>query len=64
MNNYAEGPEIPLGFGMALAQNEAAMEQFARLPEEEKQALLSGARGVGSAREMKEYVNSIVSRGE
>ncbi len=51
--------ELPLGFGMALAQNEAAMQRFAALPEAEKQAVLQQAHAVGSKREMQQLVARI-----
>ena len=51
--------ELPLGFGMALAQNEAAMQRFAALPEAEKQAVLQQAHAVGSKQEMQQLVARI-----
>ena len=50
---------LPLGLGMALAQNSTAMERFARLPENEQQAVIDGARQVRSKQEMQVYVNKI-----
>ena len=35
--------ELPLGFGMALAQNEAAMHVFEAMTDAEKQAVWSSA---------------------
>lgn len=58
-----KGKELPLGFGMALAQNEAAMQQFESLSDSEKQAVLQQARGVNSEREMQQLVAGIVSGG-
>lgn len=51
--------ELPLGFGMALAQNEAAMHQFERLSETEKQALLQQAHDVRSKAEMRQLVSGL-----
>ena len=51
--------ELPLGFGMALAQNEAAMQRFEALPEAEKQAVLQQAHAVDSKREMQQLVARI-----
>lgn len=48
--------ELPLGFGMALAQDVTAMERFAALPQAEKQAVIDGTRAVGSKTEMQAYV--------
>lgn len=51
--------EVPLGFGMALAQNEKALETFAGLDERQKQRLLYDARHVRSKNEMQNLVNRI-----
>ncbi len=53
------GIELPLGFGMALAQNEAAMQRFEALSEAEKQAVLQQAHAVGSKREMQQLISRI-----
>lgn len=50
---------LPLGLGMALAQNSTAMEKFARMPENEQQSLIDGARQVRSKQEMQAYVDRI-----
>ncbi len=51
--------ELPLGFGMALAQNEAAMRQFERMSETEKQAILHQAHNVHSKAEMRRLVSGL-----
>lgn len=51
--------ELPLGFGMALAQNERAMAAFEALSETEKQAVLAKTHGVQSKQEMHALVNSL-----
>lgn len=51
--------ELPLGFGMALAQNEAAMRQFEALSDSEKQAVIQQTHSVRSKREMRQLVNSL-----
>lgn len=53
--------ELPLGFGMALAQNEAAMHRFESLSPEEKAAVIEKTHSVGSKREMRNLVNSLLS---
>lgn len=58
-----EGKELPLGFGMALALNEAAMQRFESLTDSEKQAILRQAHNVNSKREMQQLVANIVSGG-
>ena len=51
--------ELPLGFGMALAQNEAAMHRFESLTEAEKQSVLQQVHGVRSKAEMQRLVSGL-----
>lgn len=51
---------LPLGFGMALAQNEAAMQAFEALSEEEKDAVIDQTHHVQSKREMRQLVAGLV----
>lgn len=51
--------ELPLDFGMALAQNEAAMKKFESMTESEKQAILQQTHSVKSKREMHQLVSSL-----
>lgn len=51
--------ELPLGFGMALAQNENAMQRFEALSDAEKQAIIERTHNVGSKREMQQLVDSL-----
>lgn len=51
-----EPNELPLGMGMALAQDTVAMERFATLPEAEKQAVIDGAHAAKSKEEMRAYL--------
>lgn len=51
--------ELPLGFGMALAQNEAAMQKFEGMTEAEKQAFLQQTHNVRSKAEMQQLVASL-----
>lgn len=57
--NYAEGTQIPMGLGMALAQNLDAMNRFASLPEAEKDRIIEHTHQIGSKREMRAYVDSL-----
>lgn len=52
--------ELPLGFGMALAQNEAAMKRFEALSDAEKQAFLGRTDAVQSKHEMQMLVDSLL----
>lgn len=53
--------ELPLGFGMALAQNERAMAKFESLSESEKQAVLARTHSVTSKQEMQTLVSGLVN---
>ena len=56
-----ESNMLPLGLGMALAQNEAAMKRFESMAEPEKQALIARCHHVKSKREMQQLVNQLTS---
>lgn len=51
--------ELPLGFGMALAQNEAAMKAFESMTESEKQGILQRTHNVRSKAEMRRLVSDL-----
>ena len=51
--------ELPMRFGMALAQNEAAMKQFESLSEAQKQAVIQRTHSVNSKQEMRQLVASL-----
>lgn len=55
--------DVPLGFGMALAQNTDAMQYFSNLSDEQKQAVINGTHQIQSKAEMQEYVNHLSSQG-
>ena len=57
--NLMSGKELPLGFGMALAQNEKAMQEFEAMTDFEKNAVLQWAHNVGSKQEMRQLVDNI-----
>lgn len=52
--------ELPLGFGMALAQRQGAMERFVNLSEAEQAAVLEKCHSVSSRQEMRALVNSMM----
>ena len=60
MKNFVDGPGVPLGFGMALAQNPDAMDVFSGLTEDQRQRVLSKSRRIRSKAEMRAYVDSLV----
>lgn len=61
MNNYVNGPEIPLGLGMALAQDPDAMRWFANQSRARQREVIAGAHGVSSKEAMREYVRALMS---
>ena len=60
MKNYANGPEIPMGLGMALAQNREAMDYYASLSKAEQESIIKHTHEINSKQEMKAYVQSLV----
>ncbi len=52
--------KVPIGFGMALAVNEPAMNAYAAMTEEQKQAILEKAHNARSEKEMHQIVNILV----
>lgn len=51
-----EFEKLPVGFAMALAQNRPAMEYFAAMSDNEKQAVLDRAHHVHAKSEMQQIV--------
>ena len=51
--------KVPIGFGMALAMNQPAMNAYAAMDEDEKQSILNKAHNVRSEREMHDLVASL-----
>ena len=53
--------KIPIGFGLALAANTAAMNRYAHLSEGQKQDILNKAHNVRSEKEMYTLVASLTN---
>ncbi|MCM1544673.1 MAG: YdeI/OmpD-associated family protein [Ruminococcus sp.] len=51
--------DLPMGFGMALAQNEKAMAKFESLSEQEKRNVIERTHSVKSKKEMRELVDGL-----
>lgn len=51
--------KVPIGFGMALAMNQPAMNAYAAMTEAQKQMVVNKARNVRSQREMHDLVASL-----
>lgn len=61
MNNYVDNPEMPLGLGIALAQNITAMNYFASLPKSKQQEVIDGTHKIQSKQEMRQYVQDLIT---
>jgi len=53
--------KVPVGFGLALSGNTAAMNRYAQLPEIQKQEILNKAHYVRSEKEMYALVASLAN---
>ena len=53
--------KIPIGFGLALSANTAAMNRYAQLNESQKQDILNKAHNVRSEKEMYSLVASLAN---
>lgn len=53
--------EVPIGFGMALAQNEKAVNAYAMMTKEQKQTILNKAHNARSEKEMHRIVAAIAN---
>ena len=53
---------LPLGFGMALAQNETTLRKYEALTETEKKTLMNKIHGVQSKSEMRRLVAELADR--
>ncbi len=51
--------KVPIGFGMALAVNEPAMNAYSKMTEQQKREILNKAHNVRSEREMHDLVDSL-----
>ncbi len=60
MSNMSPESELPVGFGLAMAQRPEAMERFAALPETEREALVERARNARSRQEMRSCVDQLL----
>ena len=53
--------KVPIGFGMALAMNQPAMNAYAAMTEEQKQAIINKAHNARSEKEMHDLVASLAN---
>lgn len=59
-NDGTSFSELPVGFGMSLAMNEAAMNGYAGLTEAEKEKIILRCRDARTKKQMQEIVDSLV----
>lgn len=57
--NLLNNDEIPIGLGMALAQNLHAMQKFGEMSEEQQQAFIGRCRNAESKQEMQKLVSEL-----
>jgi len=62
MENYLNHPEVPIGLGMALAKNPAAMQYFSSLDAESQRQIIEQTHSVRSKEEMDAFVSSFTQR--
>lgn len=51
--------ELPLGFGMALAQHPQAMEHFCAMPENRQKQIIARTHSIQSKQEMHAFVQEL-----
>lgn len=61
MDNNVNRQDLPLGLGMALAQNYDAMNYFTNLSKQEQQKIIDHTHTIQSRQEMRDYVQSFIS---
>lgn len=61
--SVVDGNDIPLGMGMAFAEDLSALTRFAALPPAEQQRMIERAHTITSKQEMQELISSIGSIG-
>lgn len=54
--------KVPIGFGMALAMNEPALNAYSAMTEDQNQAILNKAHNARSEQEMHDLVNSLSTK--
>ena len=64
MNENVTNSDIPLGLGMALAQNTKALKAFGELSIPQQQDFIENAHSIRSSSEMRAYVKTLINNGE
>lgn len=63
MNKNITNSDIPLGLGMALAQNTDALKAFGKLTIPQQQDFIENAHSIRSASDMRAYVEALTKNG-
>lgn len=58
-NGMIDGSQLPLGLGMAFAQNLHAMNYFSNLSKEEQEEIINQTHEIRSKEEMKKFVSGL-----
>lgn len=61
-HNLLNSGEIPMGIGMALAENMPAMYAFTAMDDAAREAFIHNAQSIESRDEMRAYVNSLLQK--
>ena len=64
MGKNLTNSDIPLGLGMALAQNTEAFKAFGAMTIPQQQDFIENAHTITSAADMRAYVRTLIERGE
>lgn len=56
-----DGPDLPLGFGMQLAQNPDAMDTFATMSKDEKAALINHIQGAKTGEDARNRIAETIT---
>ncbi|SBW01646.1 conserved hypothetical protein [uncultured Eubacteriales bacterium] len=62
MNSINPIADLPMGFGMALAQDYNSMQYFASLSPDEQRAIIDQTHSINSRDEMQLFVQSITNQ--
>ena len=54
-----DNQELPIGFTMELAQRSDILNRFAKLPKNQQNSIVNGAREISSRNEMRDYVKNM-----
>lgn len=59
MKSFPQGPELPLGLGMALTQNLQTMRRFTGLSVDEQQSIIDRTHDISPKKEMRAFVDNL-----